>query len=52
MVTNIEAARVISSEFKSSMKILFFQWSQVSRHPEWISNMDAWFDKFDVSVNF
>jgi len=50
--TNIEAARVISSVFKSSMEILLFQCIQVSRHPEWIPNIDAWFDKFEVGVNF
>jgi hypothetical protein len=50
--TNIEAARVISSAFKSSMEIPLFQWSQVSRHPEWIPQIDAWFDRFEVDVNF
>jgi len=34
--TNIEAARVISSAFKSLMEIPLFQWSQISKHPEWI----------------
>jgi len=38
--------------FKSSMEILLFQWSQVSRHPEWIPQIDAWFDRFEVGVNF
>jgi hypothetical protein len=52
MFTNIEAVRVISSAFKSSMEILLFQWSQVSRHPEWIPQIDAWFDRFEVGVNF
>lgn len=47
MFTNIEVARVISSAFKSSMEIPLFQWSRVSRHPEWIPNIDAWFDKFE-----
>lgn len=23
-----------------------FQWSQVSRHPEWKPNIDAWFKRF------
>jgi hypothetical protein len=50
--TNIEAARTITSAFKSSMKILLFQWSQVSRHPEWRPNIDAWFRRFQVGVNF
>jgi len=50
MFTNIKAARVISSAFKSSMKILLFQWSQVSRHPEWIPQIDAWFDRFEVEL--
>ncbi|KAL9374125.1 hypothetical protein Peur_033745 [Populus x canadensis] len=46
--TNIEVARVISSTFKSSMEILLFHWSQVSRHPEWIPQINAWFDRFKV----
>jgi hypothetical protein len=50
--TNIEAARTIISMFKSSMKIPLFQWSQVSRHPEWRPNIDAWFRRFQVGVNF
>ena len=50
--TNNEATRVISSAFKSSMEIPSFQWSQVSRHPEWIPQIDAWFDRFEVGVNF
>jgi len=41
--TNIEAARTITSAFKSSMEIPLFQWSQVSRHPEWRPNIDTWF---------
>jgi hypothetical protein len=49
----MEATRVISSAlFKSSMEIPLFQWSQVSRHSEWIPQIDAWFDKFEVGVNF
>jgi hypothetical protein len=51
MFTNIKAARVISSAFKSSMEIPLFQWSQVSRHLEWIPQIDAWFDRFEVYVN-
>jgi hypothetical protein len=50
--TNIEAAQVITSGFKLSMKILLFQWSQVSRHPDVRSYIDAWFRRFEVSVNF
>jgi len=50
--TNIEAARTITSTFKSSMEIPLFQWSQVSRHPEWRPNIDAWFRRFQVGVNF
>ncbi|KAL9397376.1 hypothetical protein Peur_011629 [Populus x canadensis] len=46
--TNNEAARVISSAFKSSIEIPLFQWSQVSRHPEWIPQIDAWFNRFEV----
>jgi hypothetical protein len=34
------------------MEIPLFQWSQVSRHPEWITQIDAWFSRFEVSVNF
>ena len=41
--TNIEAARTITLAFKSSMEFLLFQWSQVSKHPEWRPNIDAWF---------
>jgi len=41
--TNIKAARTITSAFKSSIEIPLFQWSQVSRHPEWRPNIDAWF---------
>jgi hypothetical protein len=50
--TNIEAARTITLAFKSSMEIPLFQWSQVSRHPEWRPNIDAWFQRFQVGVNF
>jgi hypothetical protein len=51
MFTNIEATRVISSAFKSSMEIPLLQWSQVSRHLEWISQINTWFDRFEVGVN-
>ncbi|KAJ7002821.1 hypothetical protein NC653_008133 [Populus alba x Populus x berolinensis] len=44
--TNIEAARVISSAFKSSMEIPLFQWSQISKHPEWMPQINAWFSRF------
>jgi hypothetical protein len=50
--TNIEAAWTITLVFKSSMEIPLFQWSQVSRHPEWRPNIDAWFRRFQVGVNF
>ena len=50
--TNIEVAQVITSGFKLSMKILLFQWSQVSRHPDVRSYIDAWSRRFEVSVNF
>jgi hypothetical protein len=40
--TNIEVIRTITSVFKSSMKITLFQCSQVSKHPEWKSQVDAW----------
>jgi len=49
--TNIEAARVISSAFKSSMEIPLFQWSQISKHPKWMPQINAWFDRFEVGVN-
>ena len=49
--TNIEATRVISSAFKSLIEILLFQWSQISRHPEWTLQINAWFDRFEVGVN-
>ncbi|XP_011037152.1 PREDICTED: uncharacterized protein LOC105134443 [Populus euphratica] len=47
--TNIEAVRTITLAFKSSIEILLFQWSQVSRHPEWKPNIDAWFKQFQVT---
>jgi len=50
--TNIEAARVITSVFKSSMDIPLFQWSQVSRLPDWRPNIDVWFQRFEVGVKF
>jgi hypothetical protein len=49
--TNIEVGRVISSAFKSSMEIPLFQWSQISKHPEWMSQMNAWFNRFEVGIN-
>jgi hypothetical protein len=49
--TNIEAARTITSAFKSSMKIPLFQWSHVSKHPEWKPRVNAWFSRFKVSIN-
>jgi hypothetical protein len=49
--TNIEAARVIISTFKSSMEIPLFYWSQVSRHPDWRPYINAWFQRFEVGVN-
>ncbi|KAJ6947721.1 hypothetical protein NC651_002174 [Populus alba x Populus x berolinensis] len=52
MFTNIEAARVISLAFKSLMEIPLFQWSQVSRHPEWIPQIDAWFDTFEEKFDW
>jgi hypothetical protein len=50
--TNIKVAQTITSAFKSSMEILLFQWSQVFRHPKWRPNIDAWFRRFQVGVNF
>ena len=50
--TNIEAAKTINLAFKSSIRIPMFQWSQVSRHSEWRPNIDAWFQRFQVGVNF
>ncbi|KAL9391866.1 hypothetical protein Peur_015786 [Populus x canadensis] len=49
MFTNIEAARVISSAFKSSMEIPLFQWSQISKHPEWMPQINAWFNRFKAA---
>jgi hypothetical protein len=49
--TNIDVARVISLAFKSSMEIQLFQWSQISKYPEWMPQINAWFDKFEVGVN-
>ena len=49
--TNIEAARVISSAFKSSMEIPLFQWSQISKHPEWMPQINIWFNRFEVGIN-
>jgi len=34
------------------MEISLFQWGQVSRYPEWIPQIDAWFDRFEGDVNF
>ncbi|XP_073261300.1 uncharacterized protein [Populus alba] len=51
MFTNIKAARVISSAFKASMEIPLFQWNQISRHPEWMPQINAWFSRFEVRVN-
>ena len=50
--TNIEAARVITLAFKSSMEILLFQWSQLSRHPDWRPYINPWFQRFQVGINF
>jgi len=50
--TNIEVSQTITLAFNSSMKIPLFQWSQVSRHPKWRPNIDAWFRRFQVGVNF
>ncbi|KAJ6951993.1 hypothetical protein NC653_041225 [Populus alba x Populus x berolinensis] len=47
MFTNIEAAPVISSAFKASMEIPLFQWGQISRHPEWMPQINAWFRRFE-----
>ncbi|KAJ6969910.1 uncharacterized protein [Populus alba] len=52
MFTNIEAAQEISSVFKSSMEIPLFQWSQISRHPEWTSQINAWFDRIEDKFNW
>jgi len=41
--------RAITLAFKASIEILLFQWSQV---PEWKPNIDAWFKRFPVGVNF
>jgi hypothetical protein len=49
--TNIEAARTITSAFKSSIKILSFQQSQVFKYPKWKLQVDAWISLFNVSIN-
>jgi hypothetical protein len=49
--TNIKVVRTISSTMKSSMEILLFLWSQVSKHPELKPMIDAWFERFKVSIN-
>jgi hypothetical protein len=49
--TNIEAIITISSTMISSMEILLFLWSQVSKHPKLKPMIDAWFGRFKVSVN-
>jgi len=49
--TNIEVARAITLAFKSLMKIPLFQWSQVFKHPEWKSQVGAWFSRFKVCIN-
>jgi hypothetical protein len=50
--TNIKVARVITSTFESSMEIPLFQWSQVSKHPDWRPYIDVWFRRFQIGVNF
>jgi len=50
--TNIEATWVITLAFKSSMEIPLFQWSQVSKNPDWKPYIDTWFRRFEVNVNF
>jgi len=42
---------MITSAFKSSIEILLFQWIQVSKHPKWKPQVDAWFSRFKVSIN-
>jgi hypothetical protein len=48
--TNIEATRVITLAFKSSMEIPLFQWGQVSKPPDLKPYIDSWFTRFEVSV--
>ena len=47
--TNIEIALVITLTFKSLMKILLFQWSQLSKHLDWRPYIDAWSRRLQVS---
>ena len=35
---------------KSSMEIPLFQWTQVSKLPEWKLIIDVWFGRFKVSI--
>jgi len=30
------------------MEIPLFQWSQISKHPEWMPQINAWFDRFPL----
>ena len=50
--SNIEAARTITSAFKSLIEIPLFQWSQLSKHPDWRPYINAWFRRLHVGVNF
>jgi hypothetical protein len=34
------------------MEIPLFQWSQISKHPKWMPQINAWFDRFEVGVNY
>jgi len=35
---------------KLSMEVPLFQWSYVSKNPEWDPIIDVWFEKFKVSI--
>lgn len=50
MFTNIEAARTITSAFKSLMEISLFQWSHVSKHSEWKLQVNAWFSRRELMI--
>jgi hypothetical protein len=51
MFMYIEVARTITSAMKSSMTIILFHWSQVSKHPTCKPIIDAWFGRFKVNIN-
>ena len=50
--TNNEVSITITSTFKLLMEIILFQCSQVSKHLEWKPQVNAWFSRIKVNINF